>query len=248
MPRAGEEEPVETSYAGLVRPVLDRVYATARIAGRVHVRAVYQEVGLRPGLELDFHFGLLARPMPADAHAAVTTYTGADPAADIDQGTATVDADGTWRLTDRGRELALAVQRAVGDGAEELWSRRPIATMAALDSLPRLIDLAGRLLESGAATGGPAFRALAPVFEPDDASPSGRLMARLGALRHHRGDAHRAAWRAAGLTVEEIQALPEGPRRRAIDDETNRLDEPIYSVLGPDTRLELLALLGALSG
>jgi hypothetical protein len=236
------------SYAGQLRPVLDRVYATARIAGRDRVRSVYHELGLRPGLELDFYCGLLQRPMPADAYAAVTTYDRLDPARALDQGTATVDAEGTWRLTATGRELALAVQRAVGEGAEELWSRRPIATMPGLTVLPRLIDLVGRLLEAGHATGGPAFRALAPVYEPDDASPAVRLTTRLGALRHHRADAHRSAWRDAGLTVEEISALPDGPRRRAVEDETNCLDEPIYAALTTDERLELIASLGALSG
>ena len=61
-------------------------------------------------------------------------------------------------------------------------------------------------------------------------------------------DAHRAAWAAAGLTVEGIRALPDGPARRAIEAETDRRDEPAYAALSPEERLELLAGLGALPG
>jgi hypothetical protein len=109
--------------------------------------------------------------------------------------------------------------------------------------------LVGRLLQAGQATGGPAFRAVAPVYEPADATSALRLTTRLGALRHHRGDAHRAAWATAGLTLTQLRALPaNSPQRRAVEDETNRLDEPIYQALTPQEQNELLAGLGALPG
>jgi hypothetical protein len=67
--------------------------------------------------------------------------------------------------------------------------------------------------------------------------------------RHHRGDAHRAAWAAAGLTLTQLRALtPQDPQRQAIEDATNRLDEPIYQALSAAERDELLAGLGALPG
>jgi hypothetical protein len=44
------------------------------------------------------------------------------------------------------------------------------------------------------------------------ASPTARLTTRLGALRHHRADAHRAAWQAAGLT----RVPPSGIASRAL--------------------------------
>lgn len=66
-------------------------------------------------------------------------------------------------------------------------------------------------------------------------------------LRYHRADAHRAAWQAAGLSAEEVQVLPAGPVRAAIDAETNRLDAPIYAALDADERLDLLGGLGALA-
>jgi len=219
------------SYAALIRPVIDRVYVGLRAAGRDRVQAVYERFGLRPGFESSFYFGLLARPMPADGFAAATTYSGSDMTDELAQSTAAVDSHGAWRLTELGRDLALMVQRAIGEGAEEFWARKPIETLPGLAVVPRLADLIGRVLEAGLVTGGPAFRAMAPVYEPADASPALRLTTRLGALRHHRADAHRAAWAAAGLTVAEARGLVDGPVWRAIEDETNRLDEPIYAVL-----------------
>ncbi|MFI1989564.1 hypothetical protein [Actinoplanes sp. NPDC020271] len=228
--------------------MIDRVYVGARAASRDRVLAVYAELGLRPGFESSFYFGLLARPMPADSFAAATAYGSGDMTAELEQGIASVDADGTWRLTDRGRAVAGAVQQAIGEGAAEHWSPGPPldAVLPGPAALPRLADLVGRLLEAGLATGGPAFRAMAPVYEPADASPAVRLTTRLGALRHHRGDAHRAAWQAAGLTASQIMALPAGPERQAIDAATDRRDEPIYQVLDDQERVELLAGLGAL--
>ncbi|MEV4711116.1 hypothetical protein [Micromonospora sp. NPDC049374] len=237
------------SYAALIRPVIDRVYVGLRSAGRDRLRAVYDRHGLRPGFECSFYFGLLARPMPADSFAAATAYSGSDMTGELEQGIAVVDADGAWRLTERGREVALAVQRTMGDFAEEFWDRKPIETMPGLAVVPHLADLVGRLLEAGLATGGPAFRAMAPVYEPTDATAAVRLTSRLGALRHHRADAHRAAWAAAGLTLAQLRALaPDDPRRQAVEDATNRLDEPIYQALSPAERDELLAGLGALPG
>ncbi|GAA2909129.1 hypothetical protein Acy02nite_59020 [Actinoplanes cyaneus] len=219
-----------------------------RSGSRDRVRALYAERGLRPGFESSFYFGLLARPMPADGFAAATVYGGGDMTAELEQGIAVVDDDGTWRLTGLGRDIAMAVQRVVGEAAAQRWDPGPPldAMLPGPAALPRLADLVGRLLEAGQATGGPAFRALAPVYEPVDASPAVRLTTRLGALRHHRADAHRAAWQAAGLTVGQITALPAGPERRTIDDETDRRDEPIYQALDREERVELLAGLGAL--
>jgi hypothetical protein len=237
------------SYAALIRPVIDRVYVGVRSAGRDRIQVVYDEFKLRPGFESSFYFGLLARPLPADGFAAATTYSGADMTGELAQGVAEVDADGSWRLTGLGRQVALAVQRALGDFAAEFWDRKLIATMPGLAVVPRLTELVGRLLAAGEVTGGPAFRAMAPVYEPPNAPAALCLTTRLGALRHHRGDAHRAAWKAAGLTLAQLRALPpDGPQRRAIEDETNRLDEVVYQVLSPAERDELLAGLGALPG
>ncbi len=229
-------------YAALVRPVIDRVYVSMRAAARPHTIAVVERMGLKPGFVSSFYFGLLARPMPAAAFAAATTYSGSDMTEELEQGIAAVDVDGTWQLTDSGRALGLTFQLAIAEGAQEFWADRAGA-------LPRLADLLGILLEGGAASGGPAFTALSPAYEPRDASATLLVSSRLGSLRHHRADAHRAAWRATGVTLAELHALPaDSPQRVAIEEETNRRDAPIYKSLSVSERIEFVALLGALPG
>lgn len=235
------------SYARLIRPVIDRVYVGARWAARARMEAFYAERGVNLGYENSFFSGTLARPMPADALADGLAYTDGDMGRELAQGVTTVDAEGTWHLTELGRELALFAQRATAEAAEELWSEGP-SLLPGLAAVPRLAELVGRVLAHGLATGGPAFRAMTPPYEPADASPAMLLVTRLGSLRHHRADAHRAAWRAAGLTAADITALPDGPERAAIEAETDRRDEPAYAVLNEAERWELLAGLGALPG
>jgi hypothetical protein len=201
-------------YAALIRPVIDRVYVGMRAAVRDRTQQVVEQTGLRPGFSISFYFGLLARPMSAAGFAAATTYSGSDMTDELEQGIAVVDGFGTWELTATGRALALALQRAIADGAEEFWNNKHIATMPGLAVLPRLAELLGTLLQAGAATGGPAFTAMSPVYEPSDASPALRVTSRMGALRHHRADAHRAAWAAAGLTLPELLALRARPTVR----------------------------------
>ena len=235
------------SYARLSRPVVDRVYVGARWAAWARMEAFYAERGVDLGYENSFFSGVLARPMSAEALADGLAYTDGDMSRELAQGVTKVDAEGSWHLTELGRELARYAQRATAEAAEELWSSGP-PMLPGLASVPRLAELVGRVLEHGRATGGPAFHAMTPPYEPDDASPAMLLVTRLGSLRHHRADAHRAAWRAAGLTAERIKALPDGPERQAIEAETDRRDEPAYDVLTPDERWELLAGLGALPG
>ncbi|MFC0005779.1 hypothetical protein [Micromonospora siamensis] len=235
------------SYARLIRPVVDRVYVGARWAARERMAAFYAERHVDLGYENSFFSGVLARPMPADALTDALVYTSGRMDTELAQGVTTVHADGTWHLTALGRELALFAQRATAEAAEERWSSAP-GFLAGLASVPHLAELVGRVLAHGLASGGPAFRAMTPPYEPDGASPVLLLVTRLGSLRHHRADAHRAAWRAAGLTAEEIVTLPDGPERAAIEAETDRRDEPAYAVLSEAERWELLAGLGALPG
>ncbi|MEU2166093.1 hypothetical protein ACH47V_04910 [Micromonospora chersina] len=235
------------SYARLIRPAIDRVYVGARWAARARMEAFYAERGVDLGYENSLFSGVLARPMPAEALTDAMIYTSGSIDPELAQGVTTVDAEGTWHLTELGRELALFAQRATAEAAEELWSGGP-SLLPGLASVPRLAELVGRVLAHGQATGGPAFRAMSPPYEPDDASPALLLVARLGSLRHHRADAHRAAWRAAGLSADGIRALPDGPERAAVEAETDRRDEPAYAVLSDAERWELLAGLAALPG
>jgi hypothetical protein len=230
-----------TTYAAHVRPALDRVYPSLRRAAGPRVREVLEAAQMRPGFISDFYYGLLARPMPAASFAAVTTYSHPDMSQELAAGVATVDGDGTWALTESGMLLAGDIQRAIGEGTQEHWARIPAGDV---EELSRLL---GVLLEAGAATGGAAFAALVPVYEPHDASPALCASTRLGALRHHRADAHRAAWQSAGLTLEELREIePDSARRLAVEADTNRRDAPIYTSLTEDERWSFLAILAKL--
>ncbi|GIG01582.1 hypothetical protein [Catellatospora citrea] len=235
------------SYAALVRPAIDRVYIGMRAAARPRLLALTEQTGLRQGLNSSFYFGLLARPLPADGFAAVTAYAGGDMSDELAQGTMAVDDAGNWSLTGTGHTFTLALQQAAADAAQEHWAQTFRGALPGEAVLPRLAELLGVLLKAGEATGGPAFRAATPVYEPAGASYALQVSTRMGALRHHRGDAHRAAWAAAGLTVEQLRALsPADPLRVSIEQDTNRRDEPIYQALTESERWELLGLLAAL--
>ncbi|WP_245666838.1 hypothetical protein [Micromonospora sediminicola] len=233
------------SYARLVRPAIDRVYVGARWAARPRMEAFYAERGCDLGAENSFFSGVLARPMPAEALADGLAYGDGDMSRELEQGIFVRDDEGAWHLTDLGRELVLFAQRATGEAAEEKWGMLP-GVLPGLVVVPRLAELVGRVLAHAQATGGPAFHAMSPPYEPEGASAALLLVTRLGSLRHHRADAHRAAWRAAGLTAAEIRALPDGPERAAIEADTDRRDEPAYAVLTEAERWELLAGLAAL--
>lgn len=238
------------SYAALVRPAIDRVYVSLRGAGLAHTTELVERTGLRPGFISSFYFGLLARPMSAAGFAAATTYLDHPDMTDVtEQGLAEVDDCGAWHLTERGRDFALQFQQAVAQGAGELWSRKPLGTLPWGETVPRLAELLGKLLAAGTATAGPAFHAMSPPHEPEGATPALQVSVRLGALRHHRADAHRTAWAAAGLRLAELLDLPpDDPRRRLVEQDTNRRDAPIYDVLTEQERWEFLALLAALPG
>jgi hypothetical protein len=65
-------------------------------------------------------------------------------------------------------------------------------------------------------------------------------------LRFHRFDAHARAWRAAGLSVEQAQALTPGPLRDQIEDQTNAGAAAPYTRLDAQERAQLLEGLAGL--
>jgi hypothetical protein len=102
------------------------------------------------------------------------------------------------------------------------------------------------LLDAARHSGGDAFAAMAPPYEPPGTAAGTILLNRLGTLRYHRADAHAAAWQAAGLTAAEIVEMPSGADREAIEDDTDaRAAEP-YATLSAEERLMMLADLAAL--
>jgi len=190
--------------------------------------------------------GLAARPISAAGLAAVYRYRDADELrrnldALASAGILEETQDGTIEATGTGRAL-LAVMYEVGAGAAaELWSGRR-------DTVAELNELAGRLVAAAAASGGDAYTAVAPPYEPPDASPELLLHHRIAVLRYHRADAHAAAWQAAGHTVATIRSLADGPERERIEAETNRRAGVPYATLSAAERSRLVSGLTSLPG
>jgi hypothetical protein len=117
----------------------------------------------------------------------------------VDEGLVAVD-DGHMTLTDAGREIAQRAKAAFDAVPKAMWEGQDL-------------DVAEQASAAAVAHG----RKLPVVFEPsafavqapivDSASQAGRLFRGINALRYWRADAHRAAWTAAGLNVQEAHAL-----------------------------------------
>ncbi len=164
-----------------------------------------------------------------------------------------------------GREVAPldeTVTRYVG--VCRAWGRRRYAELPSAEA-DRLATLLERVARAADPAGWPLFAAWRAQPLADDAA--GRLVQLLQVLREHRGGAHLAAVRHAGLTpLEAIVAGAGGARNAtffgwpdplptATDDLRRRLaraeqatDElvaPAYGALSADEQAELLHLLGA---
>jgi hypothetical protein len=148
---------------------------------------------------------------------------------------------GEVRLSEAGTGLDAEMHRRLGRFVDDLWADHA----AAVDEAGPLVQ---RVVESATETGGLAFSVMAPVWEPPGTSPATLLAERLTPLRFHRFDAHIAAWRAAGLSVAEVQALEPGPARDELEAETDRLAAPPYEALNGPERAALLAALERLPG
>jgi hypothetical protein len=232
--------------AGLVAPVIDRLRNA--VAGKVMARG--NELTSASGVpeEAVRTLAMLRNRMPdgavtRDDLVAVLRYL---PVAQVDEGIAkaldagvlTTETEGL-RFTDRGRAVVEDLYRLMTDIVTVLWAgdEERVAT---------LLDLTARALDVAATTAGPAFAVMYPPYEPAGTPPAMVLAERLTPLRFHRFDAHVAAWQAAGLTVEQVVALPPGPVRQQIEDDTNRRAAAPYAALDAAERLDLLGGLGAL--
>jgi hypothetical protein len=190
--------------------------------------------------------GLAARPVSAAGLAAVYRYRDADEfRRNLDTlasaGIVEQAADGAIRATDTGRALLAVMYESSADAAAELWS-------AHRETVAELNELAGRLVVAAAASGGDAYAAVAPPYEPPGARPELLLHHRLAVLRYHRADAHAAAWRAAGHTVDTIGGLADGPERERVEAETNRRSGLPYATLSAAERSRLVSGLTGLPG
>jgi hypothetical protein len=145
------------------------------------------------------------------------------------------------RLTERGRSLVADIYAATTDAVGELWSGHE-------DGCRVLLPLTGNALAAAYETGGAGFSLMAPPHERAGAPKPVLLAERLTPLRFHRYDAHVAAWRASGLTAQQVQELAASPQREAVEAATNRRAGLPYAVLTADERVALLEGLCALPG
>jgi len=236
-------------YAPLIAPVLERLtFAVVRMSfsraagmpapGGAPAGAMRMFAQLRTALA--------ARTVTAAGLAAVYRYRDPDEVSgDLDRlraaGLIGAAGEGAIAATETGRAVLAGMYQAGAEVTGQLWSQHG-------NALAGLNDLAGRVVQAGLATGGDAYLALAPPYEPADATVGVLLHHRLSVLRYHRADAHAAAWQAAGLTSEAMMQLPAGSVRAAIEAETNRRAGVPYATLSADERVALLAGLAALPG
>jgi hypothetical protein len=190
--------------------------------------------------------GLAARPVSAAGLAAVYRYRDADQVRRnlgilASAGIIEQTDGGAIRATGTGRALLAVMYASGAEAAAGLWSGHR-------ETVAGLTGLAGRLVVAAAASGGDAYAAVAPPYEPPDARPALLLHHRLAVLRYHRADAHAAAWQAAGHTVATIRGLADGPERERIEAETNRRAGRPYATLSAAERSWLVSGLTGLPG
>ena len=245
-------------FAGLVAPAVDRAFVAGMLAGRDGGGAELSSRYGGPaatGFLVEFRTRLAAPGGTVDGpgFAAVTRYR--DPAAcqraldkHVAHGMIQRAPDGGFCATERGLAFLAELYQVHGEVTEELWAGHDERVVRLVTALGRLLGYALLLAETEDPGTGSAFDAMAPPYEPEGTPPGVLLLNRLGTLRYHRADGHAAAWTAAGHTATSIAALPPGPERLAIEQETDRRAAGPYTVLSGEERLTMLADLAALPG
>ena len=241
----GTAEPAR--FAAEIAPLLDR----HRMTIVRHVGSKTDELSQRTGIPAPALqvLGMLRHTMP-DRVVAVDDVLSGFLYLPADQIRSALDQLGTSgalesgrgnavALTDLGRSVVIGAFEVTQEFLGELWAGHE-------ELVASLLPLADRACAAVATTGGAAVRVVSPVYDPPNASPALRFAERLTPLRFHRFDAHADAWRSAGLTVDEVQALDPGPQLDRIEAETNRWAAAPYCALEPAERLDLLRGLEAL--
>jgi hypothetical protein len=142
-------------------------------------------------------------------------------------------------LTPRGIAFMERLYGLTSDMVARLWSEEA-------RDFEELLGITRKAMAAASHSGGAAYSVLAPMAEPPGAPIATLFAESLTPLRFHRFDAHIAAWRAAGLTVEQVQALGDGPAKDAIEADTNVRAALPYAALSEDERETLLVALRAL--
>jgi hypothetical protein len=238
---------VSGEYAAAVAPEIDRVRIA--IAGEMRARtAEFADTGVTPPTLGTF---AMLRNLPPSRRASrvgldeVFIYQPRDATA-----AALAELETAGLIWSDASEVGLTaagvavVDRLLGISDEvvtQLWAG------ADLDFV-RLRSIANNALRAAAADGGLAFGVVAPLYEPAGRTPAGGFAEALTPLRFHRFDAHIAAWRGAGLSLDQVQALASGDQKDAIEADTNARASTPYVALSENERDELLQALRNLPG
>jgi hypothetical protein len=143
------------------------------------------------------------------------------------------DTGDALAATPRCRTLLTALMATMDSALGKAWDDP--ALVATLESVVR-----GAIGTSD----GPVFDAMAAATPRTGRSI--RLFELCNALRHHRADAHAAAWRAAGLNADSVRELSPGDLlRREVETGTNRIASRPYRSLSTKERAELVTRLGS---
>ncbi len=156
-----------------------------------------------------------------------------------DRGAVIRDDNGLIQATPAGHAFLDDLYATQADALIPLWA-------SASSTVGRLAAITGDLVV--AATLRPplsvgAFTAMTPNYEPVGTPATVLLLNRLSALRYHRSDAHAIAWRSAGLSAAEMEAIQKsrGARRDAIEARTNEIAAAPFRILSEDHRQTFLA-------
>ena len=158
---------------------------------------------------------------------------------EIDEGIKELVAEGWLDTTDDGvtaTPRCTAVLDVLLTAAEialtEAWGA-PDEQLAAVDDV---------VTGAAGTSEGPVFDALAAV--DTGGGPALRLFERCNALRHHRADAHAAAWHAYGLTATSVADVPQAdPVWQDVETTTNRIASRPYRRLSTVDRAALVLAL-----
>lgn len=232
-------------YARLVWPAVDRTVIASVRAGALAGRELVRSYGGRAlGYMIDLRNPLAAgRPVTDADIDAVYRYFPPEQRREtvqrsIDHGLLTRTDTGALAATETGQAFLRDLHRLYGEVLGRRWEGHA-------ERIERMNATLERVMAAAAETGGAAWAAQAPPYEPAGTPPAVLLMNRLFTLRYHRADAHAAAWQAAGLTAAELP-LPPGPQRDAVEAETDRRAAAAYATLTEPQRWQFLADLAAL--
>lgn len=189
-----------THVARALRDALEPLAAHVYFAPEVH--AAFAEIGFGPGVrepgsltlpDLAAYFCSRAGALGQVSGPVVASVFGVfDPAVvvpEVERGWATASRDDVLAARERGATAAL--ERMIGDDP----------------GVPRATELLLRAARAGRAAGHPIYAGLSGL--PMPTHPLAALWRAADLVREHRGDAHLAAWTAAGLDPVEAGLLTE---------------------------------------